>query len=169
MKNVRQKKQDGALGRFLLQEMSFVRSGATISVFVALLLLSFISPIGGGYESLAVSNNGSSYLAQTGGTGVDDGLVQCGKAEGSMCTLADLVAMIQEIAKWLIKILLPLAALSIAIAGMLILSGAWSPGNIEKGKSIIMDVIIGLVVALAAFVLVKFIFDALGVTGVIFD
>ncbi len=97
------------------------------------------------------------------------GIVQCG--QGAVpCTIPDLLETIQRFSAYLLKyILLPVAALSIAIAGIWILSGAHKPANIERGKAIIWDVVYGLIIALSAYVIVRIIFKLLEVKGVNFQ
>lgn len=97
------------------------------------------------------------------------GVVKCGRG-AEPCTIPDLIETIQTFSAYLLKyILLPVAALMVAIAGIWILTGAHTPGNIEKGKKILWDVVYGIVIALSAYVVVKVIFKLLQVKGVTFQ
>lgn len=94
----------------------------------------------------------------------DAALVPCGDGERDadgavtdedMCKIGDLFLLVQNIINWLLIIMIPLATLSIGIAGaMLIISG----GNDERrsqAKDIIKYAVMGLVLALAAWIVVK--------------
>jgi len=89
------------------------------------------------------------------------GLVPCtGK---DPCKLNQILVVIERIIDFLIKgVIIPLAGLSILIAGLYYLSGAITPANKEKAKSILWTVLGGLVLALAASLIVGAILDALG-------
>ncbi len=59
----------------------------------------------------------------------------------------------------------PLAAIAICIAGFQLLFSGGSSEKITKAKKIIKNVVIGYILALAAWLIVKTIFTTLGFTG----
>jgi len=83
------------------------------------------------------------------------------------CTIPDIIGVIMRFGNFLLfYVIVPLAALSIAIAGLYYMSAVTTPANKEKAKGILWDVVKGLVIALSAYVVVKTIFNMLGVSGV---
>jgi Type IV secretion system pilin len=62
----------------------------------------------------------------------------------------------------------PLAALALAFAGWKMLSAGGSEEAITSAKSIIQNVIVGYIIALSAWLIVKTIFNMLGYTGTTF-
>ncbi len=103
-----------------------------------------------------------------------EGLVPCGgylhDAEGKLiseepvCTFGYVILLAQNIIEFLIfKLAAPLAALVIAWAGFLYLTSASSPAQREKAKKILKNVVIGFILALAAWLIVKTLLSSLGV------
>lgn len=91
------------------------------------------------------------------------GLVPC---QGDACTLCDFFAMINNVLKFiLVDIVLPISAFLIVVAGFLMIFGAESPENIEKGKKILFSVVVGLILCFTAYLIVGFFFQVIGVAG----
>ena len=103
-----------------------------------------------------------------------EGLVPCGgyefddtgalTGEEPACNFAYIIVLAQNVIEFLIfKLAAPLAALVIAWAGFLYLTSAASPAQREKAKKILKNVVIGFILALAAWLIVKTLLSSLGV------
>jgi hypothetical protein len=115
-------------------------------------------------------------LAQTAPAGKDlSGLVPCGNtvdaashkvSKANECGFDDLIVLAQNIINYLIfYIAAPIAALMFAYAGFLMLTNNGNESKVTQAKHIFGYVFAGLVVALAAWLLVNFILDFFGIAG----
>lgn len=83
---------------------------------------------------------------------------------GTPCNFDQLVLLINQIITFLLKVIAtPLAAVALCYAGFLLISSGGSQENITKAKHIIRNVIVGYIIALAAWLIVKTIITTLGV------
>jgi hypothetical protein len=92
------------------------------------------------------------------------GLVPCGSKTGNTkaCTLSDLVILIDQIINFILFYLAaPLGTLSIAVGGVLMITAGGDTGQLERGKSIFYNTVIGFVIAFGAWLIVKAILSAL--------
>ncbi len=79
------------------------------------------------------------------------------------CDFNALVGMVNNGINWLIIYLAtPLAAIAFAYAGFLLLTSGGSEEKLRKAKTIILNVVVGFVIALAAWLIVKTILVTLG-------
>ncbi len=87
-------------------------------------------------------------------------------ADGSFknpCGFDDLMQQIQKLINFLLfTIAMPVTAIMFAYAGFLYIASGGNGGNIEKAKGIFKKVLIGFVLALAAWLIVKTIMVSLG-------
>lgn len=82
---------------------------------------------------------------------------------GGGCDFTDIIALINNVINFLIfKLAVPLAAISFAIAGVMILTAGGNTGQVEKAKDIFWNVFWGLIIALSAWLVVTAILVALG-------
>ncbi len=81
------------------------------------------------------------------------------------CGLNDFVQLIQNAIAWLMIIAFPIAALMIGWGGAQIMISAGSPEKIKAGKEKIRIAIIGIIILLLSWLIVRAIFLALGVTS----
>lgn len=82
------------------------------------------------------------------------------------CDFEDAMQLINNIIKFLLfYFATPLAGLALAYAGGSIILSGGSSEKITKAKKIIKNVIIGYIIALAAWLIVKTIFTTLGFQG----
>ncbi|HEY4518458.1 MAG TPA: hypothetical protein VJG48_02420 [Candidatus Paceibacterota bacterium] len=89
-------------------------------------------------------------------------LVNCGK-DATPCTLADFWQLLARVVKFLTAYIgIPLAVLGIGVGGFHIIIARGSPGEITKGREIIVASVVGLFIALAAFLIVNTILKGLG-------
>jgi len=93
------------------------------------------------------------------------GLVTCGTKD-KPCTLDDLIGtsgIIQKIVDLILKQIVPaLATVLLIIGGLILLTSAGSPERVSLGKRILFSAIIGLVLSLGAWAIIKFILQAIG-------
>ena len=83
------------------------------------------------------------------------GLVPCGRGTGRMCTLCDLVPLINNIIKFITEVVvLPLSVIAMIAAGIYILTAAGNESQLQKGKAILTYTIIGLVVSFGSWLIV---------------
>jgi len=82
------------------------------------------------------------------------------------CDIKFLFMLIDNIINFLLfSVALPLAAIAFAYAGFILLTAAGDPGKLTTAKAIFKNVLIGLVIALAAWIIVKAILLGLGVSS----
>jgi len=93
------------------------------------------------------------------------GLVVCGNATvdgqvplSEQCNFTDLVNQVQTIINFLIfKIASPLAAVMFAYAGFLYVTNGGNEGQIKQAHDIFLNVLLGFVIVLAAWLVMSFI------------
>jgi hypothetical protein len=61
--------------------------------------------------------------------------------------------------------MIPIGVLGIGYGGFKIMTAAGNPGKVEEGSNAIKVVIIGIIIALTAYLVVRLIFTALGVSS----
>ena len=96
------------------------------------------------------------------------GLVSCGKGSDASaaeeCNFEQFICLLQRLMNFMLFVLaVPLAAISFAWAGWLYLSAAGNEGNIKQAHQIFGDVVLGLCLALSAWLIVHAIVTGLGV------
>lgn len=93
-------------------------------------------------------------------------LVPC---SGLDCDFEQLMELVNNIIDFLLKTLaLPLFALLFAYVGWLYMSSADDPGQRIKAKGILKSAVIGFIIAMAAFLIIKTILASLGYSGISF-
>lgn len=98
---------------------------------------------------------------------VSSGLVPCGNvssggaiAAGQECDFNDIIILAQNVINFLIfKIASPLAAIMFAYAGFVYLTNGGNESQVKKAHDIFWYVFLGLVVALAAWLVVNFVLE----------
>lgn len=81
------------------------------------------------------------------------------------CNFAAVITLIKNVVNFLLfGLAVPLAAISFAIAGVMILTAGGNTGQVEKAKEIFWNVLWGLIIALSAWLIVKAILVGLGVS-----
>lgn len=91
------------------------------------------------------------------------GLVPCDGTPSSPCDYNALMTMINNVIDYVFKFLvLPIAAIMFAYAGILYLVSGAVPSTRSKAKSIFTDVLFGLVIATASWLVIKLILDIVG-------
>lgn len=88
-------------------------------------------------------------------------LVPCNKAAD--CNFGALLTLVNNIINYMLLLAVPIAAIMFAYAGfIMITAGGESAGAKTKAKSIIVNTVIGFIIALAAWLVVKLILSTLG-------
>lgn len=78
-------------------------------------------------------------------------LVPC---SGSECTACKLFGLANNIVQFLILIAISIATISIVWAGFLLISAGGDSGKVTKAKSVFVNVLIGIIIALTGFLIV---------------
>lgn len=97
---------------------------------------------------------------------ITDPLVPC--TDGKVCDFGQLMVMIDRVIKFTLYFMaIPIAAISFTYAGFEMVT---APGGEAKTKArkIFTDTVIGLIIAVAAFLIVKLILSILGYDGSLF-
>lgn len=102
-------------------------------------------------------------LAQT--TPPTKGLVPC--TEGKLCDFKMLMLMIDNIVKFIVlKLAMPIAAIMFFYAGLLLVTSGGESGEARgKAKSIFLNTALGLIIVLAAWLIISTILAILGFEG----
>lgn len=119
------------------------------------------------------NNNSTNTSGGSGGfPGLPGGLVNCGKSEpgtgkiSDPCNLTGLVTMIQKILDFLLFTIAPaIMAIVFVWSGYEYMTSAGNAGKTEKAKTRMLDALIGWLIAMTAWIIVKFIMTKLGYTG----
>jgi hypothetical protein len=95
------------------------------------------------------------------------GLVPCDNSSAHPCDFNALMALINTVVKFILfDMAIPIAAIMFAYAGFLMVTaGGEAAGARTKAKSIFTNAIFGLVLAVAAWLIVNTILSILGYTG----
>jgi len=89
-------------------------------------------------------------------------LVQCGtKANPTPCTLCDLFSLVQRLIDFLSAAIFIIAGIIITIGGLMILLAGANPGNLDLGKKMIKNAVIGVIISLLAWTVINMIFVTL--------
>jgi len=96
--------------------------------------------------------------------GVFDTIVPCGREGASdPCGWNDIVQLGQNILGFLIAFSVVIATLMFTYAGFLYLTAGGNPSRLEKAHKIFINVGVGFIFVLGAFLIVKLILDTFGV------
>ena len=84
----------------------------------------------------------------------DTGLVPCGSEGQDPCNFCHLLELGQNVIDFVVKtLIIPLGALFIAIGGFFIMFSAGSPDKAKRGRDVIKAAILGVVIALFAWMI----------------
>ena len=82
------------------------------------------------------------------------------------CGLPDFWKLLANIFNYLLVLVVPLAILGIGVGGVYMILGSANEQMRSRGKEILWSSIIGLVIAVAAWVIINTILKGLGATGI---
>ncbi len=114
------------------------------------------SPIGGGGGITPTAPDGEEF---------EDGLTTC---DGIIvpCTFETLLLLINKVIRFLIFVIgVPIVVLSFAYAGFVLVTSGGNPGKKDEAKSIIAKATTGLVILLAAWLIVRTVLLVFGYSG----
>lgn len=92
----------------------------------------------------------------------DEGLVPC---TGADCHISDLGELVNRIITFLIAISFPLAAVMFAIGGFMLMFSGGNQGKIDTAKSLMKSSVLGLLLILFAYLIIKTLLGVLGLGG----
>ncbi|MCR4284185.1 MAG: pilin [Parcubacteria group bacterium] len=91
-------------------------------------------------------------------------IVPCGLGGGTSCKACHIFPLANNVISFiLLGLAMPFAVVMILWGGILMVTGAGNPGQLEKGKNYLTWAVIGLVVAFAGWIIVDTIIKALTV------
>ncbi len=117
-------------------------------------------------STAASSQNNSSANTNTESVDGGNGLVVCGNRNNGQADcdkMSQLYQMINDLVKWIITISSSVFAIMVMYAGFNYLTAMGDEGKIKKGHEFLKNAIIGYVIMLSAWLVIKFILDQLGV------
>lgn len=82
---------------------------------------------------------------------------------GRMCGLADAIILIQRLIEYIFILILPIAAIVFVYVGYLFLTSGGNADKRSKAKKAMLSLVIGIVIIMAAWLIVKTILQTLGV------
>lgn len=91
-------------------------------------------------------------------------LVPCGTSEvGSQpCTFGNLADLFNRVMDFLLRVvLIPLAVMAIVFVGIQYVTAAGNPAKLSKAHEVLWDVLLGILIALAAWAIINTIFNVL--------
>ena len=128
----------------------------------------------GSGTTVVINNDGNSTNSgannQTADDVIKNGIVvtDCGydigkNGKGRMCGFADLITLIGRVIEYIFILIIPIAAIVFAYAGFLYLTSGGDPGKKTAAKKAMTNVVIGIVIVMAAWLVVRTIVVSLGV------
>ena len=94
--------------------------------------------------------------------GVGGGIVPCGGAGQPGCDLCQFVTLVNNLVQFLwFYLMLPAGIIGLMVCGFYLLTAGGNPEKISKGKKAFWGVIIGLLIAFAAWLIIDTILRAL--------
>ncbi len=88
-------------------------------------------------------------------------LVTCGTSTTAPCTICDFYQLVKTLTDFLLIIIVPLAILALAVGGIYLLAAGGRESWVSRGKEIIWSAVIGVLIALVAWIAVNTIMSLL--------
>ena len=108
------------------------------------------------FQSPAMAISGSTETIAKSVEG--EGIVFCGRAtSGAFCKICDLLKLAQRITAYIVYIGFSITTLMIGVGGIMIFVGAYSEKQVETGKEILTNAVVGLLIILFAWFTVNII------------
>lgn len=95
----------------------------------------------------------------------ENGLVPCGGAGEEECSFNHIIVLIENILNFVFVLVIPIAAIAFTYAGFLYMTGGASPDKRKKANKIFLNVLIGIIIIMTAWIIVVTILRTLGVDG----
>lgn len=131
--------------------MSLPKSWIFVSVF-AVAILFYALPL---FQSSVLAINKG--IVTTAESVEKTGIVSCGKAGLKDCKICGLLELAQRITAYIVYIGLSVTTLMIGVGGIMIFAGAYSEKQVETGKEILTNAVVGLLIILFAWFTVNII------------
>lgn len=94
------------------------------------------------------------------------GLVPCDNSTGNLCDFNALMNLINTVIKFILfGMVIPIAAIMFVYAGVLLVTSGGGTSARTKAKSVFTSAVIGFIVAVAAWLIVRTILSILGYNG----
>ena len=90
-----------------------------------------------------------------------NGLVPKCSGEGGLCTYCDFLAMVQNVIKFLMEVSISIGVIFIIYGAVMLMISSGSPEKAQKGKTIVTSAVIGVAIALGAWLIINTILIAL--------
>jgi hypothetical protein len=91
---------------------------------------------------------------------------KCNSANGcGNYSLNDFVAVAVNVSKWILGVVGSIALIFFIYGGFVFILSGGNEKNVELGKQILINSIIGLVIVFASYIIIQFSMDLLGVSG----
>lgn len=88
-------------------------------------------------------------------------LVNCGTSSTDPCTICDLYALVKTLIDFLLLIIVPLAVFALVVGAVYLLAAGGRESWVSRGKEIIWSAVIGVLIALIAWLIVNTIMSVL--------
>ncbi len=112
-------------------------------------------------------NNSTTGVGSNSGGGINDGdglvSTKCGYNNGPMCGFSDFMGMLNRIINYIFVLVLPISAIMFTYAGFLYISSAADPKKRTAAKNAMTKLVIGVIIIMLAWIIVKTILITLGV------
>lgn len=113
-------------------------------------------------SALAISNDTITIAKSV----ENEGAVSCGRGtSGTFCKICDLLKLAQRITAYIVYIGLSVTTLMIGVGGIMIFIGAYSEKQVETGKEILTNAVVGLLIILFAWFIVNIIIKVMAGGG----
>jgi hypothetical protein len=113
-------------------------------------------PINTGNPAPNTNNNTNTNSTTNTDTSSDGGLVKCGKGSSPSCNFTDFMTLVNTVIQFLLfKMAVPIAAIMFAYAGFTMVISGGSPEAKTKAKTIFTNVALGLIIAVAAWLIIR--------------
>ncbi|MBU3922701.1 pilin [Patescibacteria group bacterium] len=93
---------------------------------------------------------------------LDGPIVHCGtRKSGIECTLCDIFIMLKNIIEFLMELIIVIAPIFVLAGGVMILTAGVKPDQVATGKKMITSALVGIVIALASWIVLGTLFNFL--------
>jgi hypothetical protein len=114
-------------------------------------------------NSAIIGTNGAIQNNVVPGTTTEESqIIKCGRPGQNMCTLCDLIAGMNNIIQYLMKIAIIVALLAVTIGGVMYVVSAGDTGLADMAKKTITNAAVGFVIIFAAFLIIDTTINYLG-------
>ena len=84
-----------------------------------------------------------------------NGLVPECSGEGGVCTYCDFLALAQNVIKFLMEVSISIGVIFIIYGAVMLMISSGSPEKAQKGKTIVTNAVIGVAIALGAWLIIN--------------